>query len=637
MGVEYDFSGWATRNDVKCDDGRTIRKNAFKECDGKTVPLVWSHIHDDPEMVLGHGILKNEPEGVRIYGKLNDSPKGRHTRMLIESGDIVGLSIWANQLKETRDRDVLHGSIREVSVVLAGANPGAYIDNVFIAHGAEGGEDEAIISLVDEPIEINHDGFVLNDEDFLSHVTDDEEEEEEEKEEPKEEKKPESQEGDKEMAEEKKENPTPEKDEDDETVEDVWNSLSEKQKTVVYAIMSEAMKDNNSNKEDEEPEEEEEEVKHNVFDTNDTPTTYISHDDMKDLMANAKRLGSLREAVNQNIEEGGVLAHAVYNHDAEGNQTTEQKYGMADVNYLFPDARLINNPPEFIKRDDAWVSVVLSGTHHTPFSRIKSVFANITNDEARAKGYIKGKQKATEVFSLLKRSTDPQTIYKLQKMDRDDVLDITDFDVIAWLKGEMRMMLNEEIARAVLVGDGRLTSDDAHISEDHVRPIAKDADLYTIKADVTAGTTTEETAKNMIKAAIRARKDYKGSGTPILFTSESWLTEMMLIEDQLGHPLYADEAALARRMRVSRIVSCPVLDNLKIDGKDLYGIIVNLADYNIGADKGGEINMFDDFDLDFNKQEYLIETRISGALTRPYSAIVLKAAAAAATEGNDEP
>ena len=617
MGIkdDYDFSGWATKNNIRCVDGRTIRQDAFKECDGKTVPIVWSHMHNDPDLVLGHALLENHPDGVRMYGKLNNSPKGQQTKLLIEHGDVVGLSIWANQLKQNAG-DVLHGVIREVSVVLAGANPGAYIDTVILAHSEDGeteSEDEAIIT-TGEPIELYH--AVPEDDEKKEPEEDDKKNTEENKETT-------------EMAEEKEVKASTE---DNETIQDVFDTLSEKQKTVVYALIGEALKeagvtdDEDEEDEEEDSEEDTEEMKHNVFDVDRNESHVLSHDDMKVILSDAKRLGSMREAVEHHMEDG-VLAHAVYNTNADGTQGAEQTYGMADVNWLFPEARMINpGAPEFIKRNDEWVNVVISGTHHTPFSRIKSVFANITNEEARARGYVKGNRKVEEVFSLLKRSTDPQTIYQKQTMDRDDIIDITDFDVVAWLKGEMLMMLNEEIARAILIGDGRLSSDDDKIKEDHVRPIVTDDALYNITATVEGGT-PEILAKNLIKASIRARKDYKGSGSPILFTGESMLTELMLLEDGLGHPLYADESALARRMRVSRIVTCPLMDTATVDGKALYGVIVNLTDYNIGADKGGEINMFDDFDIDFNQQKYLIETRISGALTRPYSAITLVAAA----------
>ena len=619
--TDYDFSGWATRNDIRCADGLTIRQDAFKDCDGKTVPIVWSHIHDDPEMVLGHGLLENHPEGVRIYGKLNNTPKGQQTKALIESGDIVGLSIWANNLKKNAG-DVLHGAIREVSVVLAGANPGAFIDTVILAHSddSEASDDnfEAVIT-TGEPIELIH--SAKDDDEEKKPEVDEKKEADDKKEDSKTEEKADDdtkQEGETKMAEEKKVNPDA-KSEDDETIEDVFNTLSEKQKNVVYALIGQALED--AGVKDDDDDEEDKEVKHNVFDVETESRDYLSHEDMEVIFKDAKRLGSLKEAVNHHMEDG-VLAHTIYNDD-DTEHEHPVTYGMSNVNYLFPEARNIDNVPQFIKRNDDWVNVVINGTHHTPFSRIKSVFANITNEEARARGYLKGNPKVNEVFSLLKRSTDPQTIYKKQQMDRDDILDITDFDVVAWLRGEMRMMLNEEIARAILIGDGRLSSDDDHIKEDHIRPIVSDAALYTIKAEVTTGNTDEDTAKNVIKAAIRARSQYKGSGNPIMFTSETFLTEMMLLEDGLGHPLYVDEAALARRLRVSRIVPCPVMDGFKLNSKDVYGIIVNLSDYNVGADKGGEINMFDDFDIDYNRQKYLIETRISGALVRPYAAITL--------------
>ena len=626
---KYDFGGWATKNDLRCSDGRTIRRDAFKDCDGAKVPIVWSHIHNDPEMVLGHAILENRPEGVYAYGYFNDTPKGELAKKLVAHGDIESLSIWANQLKQ-KSGDVLHGVIKEVSLVTAGANPGAFIDSLLLAHGADGYEesdDEAIIT-TGELLDLFHADKEDDEEKKEDEPADDEAEKKETKDEMKAEETPSK--GDQKMAEEKKVNSNS-KTEDDETVEDVFNTLTDKQKTVVYALIGEALKDAGVD-EDEEDEGDEEDMKHNVFEGAEKNRNYLSHEDMGMIFADAKRLGSLKEAVENHLEDG-VLAHAADEEDVWAS-TENMDYGVAGLNYLFPDARAINNVPEFVKRDNDWVKVVMDGTHHTPFSRIKSVFANITEDEARAKGYIKGKMKKNEVFSLLKRSTDPQTIYKKQKMDRDDVLDITDFDVVAWLKAEMRMMLDEEIARAVLIGDGRLPSDDDHIKEDHIRPIATDKDLYTIKATV-AGGTPEDLAKNMIKAAIRARKDYKGSGQPIMFTSEALLTEMMLLEDGLGHPLYVDEAALARRMRVSRIVPCPVLDNHTIDGAAVYAIIVNLNDYNIGADKGGEVNMFDDFDIDYNQQKYLIETRISGALIRPYSAILLKAATTTTPDEED--
>ena len=608
MGAKYDISGWATRNDIRCLDGRTIRRDAFKECDGKTVPIVWSHIHDDPDLVLGHALLENRPEGVYMYGTFNDSPKGRQAKLLCEHGDISGLSIWANHLKQNGG-DVLHGSIKEVSVVLAGANPGAFIDSVSLAHGDDEESLEEAIITTGEPINL-----------YFAHADDEEDKKKEMKatEEPAEDEDDSEEEDDdeeeetKEMADPKEKEVEEKKtDDQDETIEDVFNSLSDKQKTVVYALVAQIMDEKgNNSKESDEDEEDKEEMKHNVFDNETYEENFLSHEDMEEIFSDAQRMGSLKEA---------FFAHTDDNEVVEPAPIT---YGIRNMDYLFPDARAIDNVPQFIKRNDEWVNVVLNGTHHTPFSRIKSVFANITEDEARAKGYIKGTQKKNEVFTLLKRTTEPQTIYKKQKMDRDDILDITDFDVVAWIRGEMRMMLNEEIARAILIGDGRLDDDDDHIKADRIRPIASDADLYTIKVNVA---NDEDVAKNLIKAAIRARKDYKGSGNPTMFIGEDLLTEMMLIEDTLGHPMYESEADLAKRMRVSKIVPVPVMSNAT--NGSVAAIIVNLNDYNVGADKGGEINMFDDFDIDYNQQKYLLETRISGAMVRPYSAIALKLAA----------
>ena len=580
MSKAYDFSGWATKNDLRCSDGRTIRKNAFKDNDGETVPLVWQHLHNDINNVLGHAVLENRDEGVYTYCYLNNSPAGRGAKERVINGDVTSLSIYANKLQQDGG-DVLHGDIREVSLVLCGANPGATIDSVVLSHSGDVVEDEAVIC-IDEPIEMYHSESVGE-----------------------EEKKP--------MTEDPKKKANPE----DETIEDVFNSLTDRQKEVVYYIIGAALEnagvtDDGGN----------EGMKHNAFADDVTANDYFTHDDMKDIFDDAKRLGSLKEAVLEHIDDD-VLAHA---QNADG---TTQKYGMTDIDYLFPDARMINNTPEFIKRDQDWVAKVMNGTHHTPFSRVKSVFANITEDEARAKGYIKGKLKKEEVFTLLKRTTSPQTIYKKQKLDRDDVTDIVDFDVVSWIRAEMRTMLDEELARAILIGDGRNTSDDDHISEDHIRPIWKDAALYTIHSEVT-GADAAEKAKNMIAQAIRARKSYKGSGNPALYCSEDILTEMLLLEDTQGRRLYDNIATLATAMRVSEIVTVPPMENLKDkDNKPLMGIIVNLNDYNVGADKGGEVNMFDDFDIDYNQQKYLIETRCSGALVKPYSAIVLEGSVSA--------
>lgn len=555
---KFDFSGWATKANLKCSDGRTIMKDAFKDNDGKSVPLVWNHQHNDPTNVLGHALLQNRDEGVYAYCTFNDSEAGKTGKLLVQHGDVCALSIWANQLKQNLN-NVVHGNIREVSLVLAGANPGAFIDSI-IMHGEESDED-AIIYTGEDIV--------------LSHSNESE---------------------DKKMDENDKE----------ETVADVFNTLSEKQKNVVYAIIGQALEEGEES--DNEESEGGNEMKHNVFDqTEEKKNDVLSHDAMNAIISDGKRFGSLKES---------FLAHA-------------DEYGIKQIDYLFPEAKSLNNPPEFIKRETDWVSKVMNGVHRTPFSRIKSSFADITADEARAKGYIKGNLKKEEVFTLLKRSTTPTTIYKKQKLDRDDIIDITDFDVVAWLKSEMRMMLNEEIARAILIGDGRLSSSDDKINEQNIRPIASDAELYSVRVpvNVAASATTDDKAKAMIRAAVKARKEYKGSGNPTFFTTEDWLTDALLLEDTMGHRLYKNESDVAAAMRVSNIVTVPVMEGVKgPNGGDLIGIIVNLNDYNVGADKGGAINMFDDFDIDYNQQKYLIETRCSGALTKPYSALVLELA-----------
>ena len=568
----FDFSGWATRNNLKCSDGRTIRKDAFKDNNGQKVPLVWNHQHNEPFNVLGHALLENREEGVYAYCAFNDTEAGQNAKRLVEHGDVSALSIYANQLKQ-HGGDVIHGSIREVSLVLAGANPGAFIDSI-ICHGEES-EEEAII-YTGEDISLSH--------------ADNEE-----------------------MKEEKPMEDT--KKVENKTVKDVFDTLTEEQKTVVYALIGQALEsagkadDNDDN--DEYDDEEDNDMKHNVFDQDEMMQgNVLSHSDMEEIFSDAKRTGSLKES---------FLAHAV------------GTYGIDAIDTLFPEPKSMNTPPEFIKRDTNWVAGVINGVHHTPFSRIKSMFANITEDEARAKGYIKGKLKKEEVFTLLKRTTTPTTIYKKQKLDRDDIIDITDFDVVAWIKSEMRMMLDEEIARAILVGDGRLTSDDDHINEANIRPIWKDDDLYTIKTKITvaAAATDDDKAKAVIKAAVKSRKNYKGSGNPVLYTTEDFLTNCLLLEDTQGYRLYKSEQDVATAMRVSRIVTVPVMENLtRTDSESkertLVGIIVNLNDYNVGADKGGAVNMFDDFDIDYNQQKYLMETRCSGALIKPYSAIALE-------------
>ena len=553
----YDFSGWATRNDIKCSDGRTIRKNAFKDNDGQTVPLVWNHSHNDPANVLGHALLENRDQGVYAYCTFNNSELGQTAKELVEHGDVTSLSIYANKLKQNGG-DVIHGAIREVSLVLAGANPGAYIDSV-MTHGEE--SDEEAVIFTGENISLSH----------AESEPQPEEKTEEEKT----------------LAKEK-------------TVQDVFNELTEEQKQVVYALIGQALEDAQDGED-----EGDYEMKQNVFDNDEMNSgNVLSHSDMMDIISDAKRYGSMKDS---------FLAHT-------------QDYGIENVDFLFPDPENVNMPPTFIERDMGWVQKVMSGVHHTPFSRIKSMFADITADEARAKGYIKGNLKKEEVFTLLKRTTTPTTIYKKQKMDRDDVVDITDFDVIAWLKKEMRLMLDEEIARAILVGDGRLSSSDDKINETNVRPILTDEDLYTVKANITVASnaTGSEKAKAFIDEVIRSRKDYKGSGNPTLFTTEDMVTECLLLEDSMGHKLYKSEAELATTLRVKEIVTVEVMEGVKDkNSHDVAGIIVNLADYNVGADKGGAVNMFDDFDIDYNQQKYLIETRCSGALIKPYSAIAL--------------
>lgn len=563
MDRNCDFSGWATRNDLKCADGRIIRKDAFKCNNGQKVPLVWNHQHNDPLNVLGHALLENRDEGVYAYCSFNNSESGQAAREVVEHGDICALSIFANQLQQ-RGPDVLHGVIREVSLVMAGANPGAFIESV-IKHGEEC--DEEGIIYTGEPITLAHAAEAAKEDN----------------------------------------NVQTEKKEDNRTVADVFDTLTEDQKTVVYAIIGQVLENNKAGADTKyDSEEEDSKMQHNLFDpeTQDTTKT-LSHDAVQTIIGDAKRCGSMKASVLE--------------HSAE--------YGIDQIDYLFPEAKSLNNPPEFIKRDTGWVGKVMGKVHHTPFSRIKSVFASITEDEARAKGYFKGNLKKEEVFSLLKRTTSATTVYKKQKMDRDDRIEITDFDVIAWLKSEMRMMLDEELARAYLIGDGRLTSSDDKISETNIRPIYKDDDLYTIKRKVPVAKGADEDAKarSFIKQVIRARKDYKGSGNPDLYTTEDMLTSMLLLTDTTGRDLYTDESQLAKKLRVNEIITVPVMEGVKgVNGGDLMGIVCNLSDYNVGADKGGAINMFEDFDIDYNQEKFLIETRCSGALTKPYSAIALE-------------
>ena len=584
MSKKYDFSGWATQNDIRCSDGRTIKRNAFVGNDGGQVPLVWQHNTSSVDNVLGHALLENRDTGVYAYCTFNETPSGQNAKELVKHGDINALSIFANKLQQV-GKDVIHGCIKELSLVVSPANPGAYIDNVMI-HSENDSMEIDMESAV-----IYNDGLLLlhSDDENQNSVehADDEKNDTEEKEES-----------------EKVDN------DDEDTVGAIYDSMTTKQKTVTNILIAKALEDAKNAEDDAENAEHDggKEMAHtNVFE-NEQDTNVLSHDEMKAIVEDAKRNGSLKDA---------VLAHSI-----------------TDVSYLFPDAKSVSDTPDFIKRDTGWVGTVMKGVHKTPFSRVKSIHANITADEARAKGYTKGDEKTDEVFTLLKRTTNPQTVYKYQKLDRDDVVDIIDFDVIAWVKSEMRMMLDEEIARAVLVGDGRLSSSDYKINDTNIRPIYTDADLYSVKQRIVYAhnASDDNKAKAFIQGAVKARKNYKGSGNPVCFTTEDMLTNCLLMEDNNGRVIYDSISKLATAMRVKEIITVPVMDNLSRtiteDSESvtlaLEGIIVNLNDYNVGADKGGSVNLFEDFDLNFNKQEYLIETRVSGAMTKPYGAIVIE-------------
>lgn len=592
VNFDYDCSGWATKANVRCYDGLVIAQDAFKECSGKVVPMVYNHDHANVDNVIGHCLLENRPGGVYCYAKFNDTDTGKTARQCVESGDLSAFSIFANGLKKVGST-VKHGFIREVSLVLAGCNPGALIDEV-VKHSAdedyEGGEafiyNEDGLSLTHG---MDPEGNPLED---LTHsadsgdaVTDDKVTQEEAK-----------------MADEKNMNK-------EETVEDVFNTLTEKQKNVVYAIIGSVMP---SEKDDDG--EEDDTVKQNVFDK-DTNATVLKHsiDEINNVVKTAKSHGTMKAAFEDAGMDSDELAHSIDN-----------------IDWLFPEDHLLNTTPRIIDKPDDWVSVVMGAVHYIPFSRFKSMFADLTEEDARAKGYFKGNFKKEEVFGLLRRSTSPTTVYKKQKLDRDDVIDITSFDVVAWLKQEMRLKLNRELALAYLLGDGRLAASEDKIDENCIRPVFNDSDLFTIKVQckTTGLTTVEDKYKALIKQILRSRKEYRGSGTPTLFTTEDALTEMLLLEDGIGHPLYADEAALARKLRVKNIVTIPEMEGRKgAKGGDLVCLIVNLADYTVGADKGGAVSMFDDFDIDFNAQKYLIETRCSGALTTPFSAMAVEWAA----------
>lgn len=611
MPTGYDFCGWASKNDLLCSDGRTIRRGAFASDDGKKVPMVYQHQHTSIDNVLGHAILENRDEGMYAYCYLNESDTGKMAKELVRHGDICAMSIYANKLKQIGN-DVVHGEIKEVSLVLAAANPGAAIESVVLEHSDGSTEEEAIIysgedtqykilSHAESSTQTSSDKTVN---DILNN-----------------------------MSEAKKNvlyymlakvSETDEEAEDDDviedsdirhadvsggrTIQDIFDTFTSDEKKVAFYLIGKAIEESGSMAQSDIPNiddesEENETMKHNVFENNqvDNDETVLSHAEIEEIFRDTKQYGTLKNS---------ALAH-----------------GITNIEYLFPDAKTVTPTPELIKRNDDWVSKVMGSVHRTPFSRIKSTAANLTEEDARAKGYMKGKLKKDEVFSLLKRTTEPTTIYKKQKLDRDDVVDITDFDVVAWIKSEMRMMLNEEIARAILIGDGRLTSSDDKIPEDHIRPVAFDSELYTVPIEVTvaAQATDDDKAKAIIRSIIKGRKEYKGSGNPVMYTTEDVLTDMLLMEDKMGRVVYDSVTKLATALRVSEIVTVPVMEGLKdSENNAVIAVIVNLADYNVGADRGGEVNMFDDFDIDYNAMKYLIETRCSGALTKPYSALAVK-------------
>ena len=595
---DYDFCGWATKNDLKCSDGRVIRHNAFKVNDGQKVPLVWNHTHSDPSRVLGHAILENRDNGVYAYGYFNNTSAGRDAKESVVHGDVSSLSIWANNLQQAGN-EVLHGVIREVSLVLAGANPGAFIESV-VCHSEpmEDGDEEAIL-YTGESLEIEHSELEHSD--------------------------------DKEVPPVKEEKEDSKVSDNEKTVKDVYATFNEDQKKVVDILIAAAIEEYAKDKGDGD-------VKHNIFETDEEvyEGNVLSHSDMDNIINTAKRGGSLRDTFDEycavnDIEHGDGIEYAI----------GESTYGVNDMDMLFPDLKNVTATPTWISRRMEWVDSVLKNVHRTPFSRIKSLFADITQDEARAKGYIKGSQKATEVFSTLKRTTTPTTIYKLQKIDRDDMIDITDFDVVAWIKSEMRIMLDEEIARAILVGDGRQNTDPDYISPDYIRPIVSDADLFNVKvpialavpADVSKQSDIDAFAKAFVNNVIFNYRKYKGSGNPTAYMQEAVLSCLLLAEDGMGRKLYPTMETLKTALRVKDIVTVEVMEGTTITytagGASATGevlcTIVNLSDYNVGADKGGSITLFDDFDINFNKNEYLIETRISGALIRPYSALTVVA------------
>ena len=625
MGVKYDFGGVATQYETRCADGLTIHKGAFADCDGAKVPLVWNHQHDKVSNVLGHAVLEDRGDHIYAHCKLNDTPEGQRARQILANNDLTALSIYANNLSK-KGKNVMHGVIREVSLVLAGANPGALIDTVSIAHSMGYTDPDEIAELdLDE-------AYIYHGLDDAIDIEEDEDSDEEDSEDIEEDSEDDIQHSDEGESEESG---------GDKTAEAIYNSLNEDQKALLYAMLAEVSSNGGDSSNNEE---EEEDVKHNVFDsegyTNDGPALSLA--DRQQILKDMKRFGSLKEAIKHHAEdEDGVIAHAIipspnYPHNADG---TTQTYGIANIDWLFPEPKAIaTGAPEFIKRDMDWISHLMGSVHHTPFARVKMMFADITEDEARARGYMKGKQKIEEVFTLLKRSFGPQTIYKKQKLDRDDIVDITDFDVVGWIREEMRFMLQEEIARAILVGDGRNAASDDKIQEIHVHPIWNDDELYTIKIrlPLVQNETEAARAKRIIRACIKSRKEYKGSGNPKMFTTADEHTEMLLLEDGNGYSLYKTDSELATKCRVSEIVEVPVMEGLTetvttTEGGEtvtktyqVAAIIVNPVDYNVGTDRGGEVNTFEDFDIDVNQHKYLIETRISGGLVRPKSAIVIE-------------
>lgn len=593
VNFDYDCSGWATKANTKCYDGLTIAEDAFKDCSGQTVPLVYNHDHSSLDNLIGHALLENRKGGVYAYAKFNDTPTGQTARKCVENGDLNAFSIWANGLQKA-GRVVKHGVIRELSLVLAGCNPGALIQEV-VKHSADNLDDEGWEAFIfNDPgsLSLEHgmdpDGNPLE-EAVLAHSDD------------------------------KKENGKMAEETNGKTLKEVYNSMTDEQKECCHVLVGLAREEQDGDGGEDDDEEDEIDMKHNVFDKDAGQQTVLKHsiDDINSIIKGAKTSGTLKAAFeNAGVEQGEIDALS---------------HGIDNIDWLFPEDHLLDTTPRIIDKPDDWVSVVMGGVKHIPFSRFKSMFADLTTEDARAKGYVKGNYKVEEVFGLLRRSTGPTTVYKKQKLDRDDVIDITSFDVVSWLRNEMRYKLNRELALAYILGDGRQAASEDKIDENCIRPIFNDADLFTIKVQVatTGLTKVEDKYKAFIKQVIRSRKEYRGSGTPVMFTTEDALTEMLLLEDNMGRTLYADEAALARKLRVSKIVTVPEMEGRKgAKGGDLAAVIVNLADYTVGADKGGAVSMFDDFDIDYNAMKYLIETRCSGALTTPYSAMAIEWAAA---------